>query len=143
MQIIYSLPHVFKPGADQAENSMSLEVLLESLIGMNLVYLQSMKRRGHSVRPLYRAGVIYGRTIWWETIPALYRRGFGDCKSLTCALIAQYRFDGFDAKPVHRWIPNENAIDYHILVQTEKDGFLDPSRVLGMGKDENSRLIDF
>lgn len=82
----------------------------------------------------------YARTQVWEPIPALYKRGYGDCKSLTAALIAQYRLAGKKARPVFRFVPRpDGGTDYHILVQTER-GFEDPSKVLGMGKNEVAKF---
>lgn len=138
MQIIFNLPQVFGEGSDRAENSLVLKQLLDTLISINIVYLKNQQLAKRAVPPLYRSGVRYGRTIWWEPIPALYARRFGDCKSLTAALIAEYRLRGIPAEPVHRWITSPTgATFYHILVQTDK-GFEDPSKVLGMGKDENA-----
>ena len=138
MQIVFNLPQVFSQGSDRAENSLVLRALLDNLIRINLIYLACESDRGRPVPSLYRSGVRYGRTVWWEPIPALYERGFGDCKSLTAALIAEYRNEGIPCNPVHRWIDGPNGTtNYHILVQTER-GFEDPSKVLGMGKDENA-----
>lgn len=137
MQIVYNLPHVFHPGASRAENAEVLEVLLNSLVQINLVFLQRMKRQGYSVPSLYESGVVYGRTTWWECIPALYKRRYGDCKSLTAAIVAEYTMKKMKARPVFRWDPNPSSTNYHILVQT-RNGFEDPSKVLGMGKDENA-----
>ena len=135
MQIAYNLPHVFNPRASQAENARVLRILLDTLINLNQAYLEN-----HTVLPLYKSGVVYGRTRIWEPIPALYSRGYGDCKSLSAALIAEYRRQGIDCAPVFRWNKAKGyragETDYHILVQTAK-GFEDPSKVLGMGKDEN------
>lgn len=136
MQITFSLPHVFHPGSDQDENADALRDLLDCLIRLNLGYL-----RCNAVRGLYQSGVVYKRTEVWDTIPELYKKGFGDCKSLSAALIAQYRISGVDCAPVFRWIKRADgsgATDYHILVQTAKS-FEDPSKVLGMGRNENSR----
>lgn len=134
MQIEFNLPHVFRSGSDQTENAIVLRALLECLIDINRAYLR--------IRPetpiLYNSGVRYGRTTWWECIPALYSRGLGDCKSLTAALVAEYIEKGIPAKPVFRFRQNEyGGTDYHILVQT-RQGFEDPSKVLGMGQDENA-----
>jgi len=137
MQITYSLPHVFHPGASQVENAQVLKILLDTLINFNTAYLKN-----HTALPLYQSGVIYGRTQIWEPIPALYARGYGDCKSLSAALIAEYRKRGIACKPVFRFIENARqpgSINYHILVQTE-NGFEDPSKVLGMGKNENAHF---
>jgi hypothetical protein len=123
--------HLFNPHARPVENARALRVLLESLIALDRDHL-----RDHTERPLYRAGVVYGRTRRWLTIPSLYDNGYGDCKSLTAALIAEYRNHGIPAKPVFRWIQNRKTKfrDFHILVQTDS-GYEDPSKVLGMGQD--------
>lgn len=135
MQITYNLPHVFFPGSDRTENANVLQALLDMLIHINMIYLQKMKRAGHPVPSLYESGVVYGRTRWWEPIPALYDREYGDCKSLTAAIIAEYKMKNVLCRPVFRWSPNPESTDYHILVQTATE-FEDPSKVLGMGKDE-------
>lgn len=142
MQITYNLPHVFNPAASQAENAQVLRVLLDCQIGINLVFLKN-----HAAVDLYHSGVVYGRTRIWDCIPALYQRGYGDCKSLSAALIAQYRRKGIECAPVFRWIKSSNPnrigeTDYHILVQTAK-GFEDPSKVLGMGRNENAYFNEY
>ncbi len=137
MQIILNVPHAFFTDSSSVDNAYALRALLDCLIDLNLGYL-----RTHSVPSLYKSGVRYGRTTWWEPIPALYARGKGDCKSLTAALIAQYRLTGVEARPVFRWITKEGGgTDYHILVQT-LSGFEDPSKVLGMGKNENMKFTE-
>lgn len=134
MQITFNLPHVFFPGSPRDEDADALKALLDCLIQLNQDFL-----RKHSVPALYRSGVFYARTEIWDTIPALYSRGFGDCKSLTAALVAEYRMRGIDCRPVFRWIDGANGSkNYHILVQT-REGFEDPSKVLGMGQNENQR----
>lgn len=104
------------------------------LIAVNLDYL-----RFHSVPTLYRSGVRYAKTQKWLSIPALYRDGLGDCKSLTAALVAEYRYNRVFANPVFRFIENkrkgDGILDFHILVQTST-GFEDPSKVLGMPHSE-------
>lgn len=137
MQITYNLPHVFFQGASKVENAQVLRILLDALIRLNEAFL-----RNHAVPGLYQSGVVYGRTQIWETIPALYARKYGDCKSLTAALIAEYRRKGIKCEPVFRWVgakdpDRQGETDYHILVQTAK-GFEDPSKVLGMGRNENA-----
>ena len=141
MLIRYNVPQVFYPGSDKTENAMVLRVLVDTLVRMNLVHLRCEKRRGRTVPLLYKSGVYYDRTLWWEPIPALYGRGFGDCKSLSAALIAEKQFyDGVIAIPTFRWVENlDGSVDYHILVQVGSE-FEDPSKVLGMGADENRRF---
>lgn len=141
MLIRFNLPHVFYPGSDKTENALALRALMDALIQLNLVYLACEKRRGGTVPRLYSSGVVYDRTLWWETIPALYARRYGDCKSLSAAYIAEKRFyDKVNALPTFRWVENlDGSVDYHILVQIG-DGFEDPSKVLGMGQNENRRF---
>ena len=137
MQITFNLPHVFHPGSSPDENAAVLKALMECLISVNVAYL----KRHPSTPALYRSGTRYFRTLWWEPIPALFASKAGDCKSLTAALIAEYRLAGIPAKPVFRWVRNPNgSTDYHILVETAR-GFEDPSKVLGMGHDENARFF--
>jgi hypothetical protein len=136
LQITLNLPHVFFPGARTVENAQALRILLDCLINLNRVFLRS-----HAAPTLYKSGVRYGRTRLWEPIPALYRRQYGDCKSLSAALIAEYREKGEHAEPAFRWIKNsEGGTDFHILVHTTR-GFEDPSKRLGMGSNENAHFI--
>ena len=130
----FCLPHVFQADSCQVANAFVLRALLDCLIDIDVAYLKH-----HSVIPgLIDSGVVYGRTQIWDSTPALYARGYGDCKSLSATLIAQYRFRGQQALPVFRFVKNKNKTsDFHILIQTPT-GFKDPSKVHGMGKDENS-----
>lgn len=132
MQIIHNLPEVFERGSSSARNARALKIELDCLIAHDLDYLQH-----HACPKLKNAGVIYGRTVWWENIPAVLERGYGDCKSLSAWRTAELRHAGLAAKPVFRWVKNPDGYrDFHILVQTE-GGFEDPSKELGMGRDEN------
>lgn len=101
----------------------------------------------HTVPVLYKSGVRYGRTTIWDSIPGLYARKYGDCKSLTCAKIAEMRMAGVACEPAFRWKKRsgdgwdkESPNDFHILIQTGT-GFIDPSKVLGMGKNENEKFF--
>jgi len=139
MQITFELPHVFSPSASAEENAYALRALLDCLINLNVAYLRSMVRKGVAVPPLYQSGVVYGRTTVWDTLPALYLRRYGDCKSLSAALIAQYRMRGIKADPVFRFNPRKDgskALDFHILVQLGNGTYEDPSKRLGMGTNE-------
>lgn len=134
MEITFDLQHWFSPDTSTADNAFALRALLDCLCNINQSYL-----RNHRVPPLYKAGVVYRRTEVWDAIPALYSRGYGDCKSLACALVAEYRHHGIPAQPTFRWVERKGAPiltrDFHILVQTPS-GYEDPSKVLGMGADE-------
>ncbi len=143
VRLDYDMPHVFHPQSNAEDNARALDASLEYLISLNQIFLD----RYPTTLPLYRSGVRYGRTKVWDTIPALLFRKYGDCKSLTAARIAELRKQGFEARPVHRWIMPKGEggpTDFHILVltnartpYTNKDGFEDPSKVLGMEADEN------
>lgn len=140
MQIPFELsPSLFSPGSSELENARCLRVLLDALIDLNGAYL-----RHHTASPLYTSGVVYGRTITWDMLPVLYAKKLGDCKSLAAALIALARRDGISCEPVFRFKRKpDGSILYHILVQLRKPNrfgafYEDPSKVLGMGKDENA-----
>jgi hypothetical protein len=141
-----NLPHVFAPGASEEENAQALCCLMEHLISQNQIYL----KRHHDWPGLYRSPVVYGRTRVWDSIPALAERGYGDCKTLSAALIAEYRNAGIPARPVFRYVDNGKGVlsdlgvqagrnDFHILVETPK-GPEDPSKIKGMGRDENAHF---
>lgn len=127
-------PFVFHAGANPTANAKVLRILLECLINIDRVFLRAYP----NTPPLYKSGVVYGRTDEWDAIPSLYGKKYGDCKSLSACLIAQYRESGIEARPVFRFNSNpDGSTDYHILVL--RDGaFEDPSKVCGMGKNEFS-----
>ena len=139
--IPFDLNHWFQPDTSPVENAHALRALLDCLISLNQAYYKYNPR----TLPLYRAGVVYERTDEWLPIPALYLQGYGDCKSLACALIAEYRHNGVPCEPAFRWAVRKHAPevvrDFHILVET-KNGYEDPSKVLGMGADEVALISD-
>lgn len=136
-QWTFSVP-AFQERSTALENAEALHALLRCLTAINVEY---HKNRIGQVSRLYDSGVIYKRTVVWDSIPALYARRYGDCKSLTCALVAEYTIMGIFAKPVFRFLPRDMSPTqgevFHILVQTP-NGFEDPSKVLGMNRNENS-----
>lgn len=135
MELTFNLKHWFESSSSMLENILALRCSMDYMINLNHSFLLY-----HRVPGLYQSGVRYARTRIWEPIPALYFRRLGDCKSLSAALIAQYRMRGVRAEPVFRWVSNtDESVDYHILVQTYS-GFEDPSKVLGMGTNENERF---
>jgi len=126
--------------------------MLDALIVVDQNYL-----RHHAARPLYAAGLHYARTDLWEPIPALYAASyhgtdrqdsnfparfgrFGDCKSLTAALVAEIRENGLAAEPVFRFSTRPGGSNlFHILVRWHdgrRERWEDPSAKLGMGQDE-------
>jgi hypothetical protein len=137
MLIRYNIQHAFYPGSDKTLNALTLQILVDTLVRLNVAYLRECKYHSHPVPLLYESGVVYDRTVVWEPIPALYTRRHGDCKSLTGAWIAQAYMRGISANPVFRFVDNaDGSTDYHILVALSNGTFEDPSKVLGMGQDE-------
>lgn len=134
--LTFDVSYFFRPDASKVEKALALRSLLDNLINLNLVFLQY-----HAAPTLYRSGVIYKRDQIWNPIPSLYEQGSGDCKSLACALIAEYRMRGIAAEPTFRFQPpffKGTKLEYtlfHILVQTPT-GFEDPSKRLGMLKKD-------
>lgn len=141
MEIRFDLSHVFDRQDSDVENAYVLQSLLNCLTNVNMAFLKFARA---SVPRLYESGVRYGRTKVWYPIPSLYRMGYGDCKSLACALVAEYRVKKkIRARSVFRFVRNNRGgNDFHILVETpdcngyDKKQFEDPSRKLGMGKNE-------
>jgi len=144
-QVAFQLGKAFSPGSSPRENARKLYALLGCLKAINLAYIQ---RRGlvgvdayGSVVPTYDTPVYYDRTIVWDSIPALQARGYGDCKSLACAIGAEYEYRGYKTMPVHRYVRAEDSdtgqMQYHILVLGPY-GFEDMSKVKGMGYHENA-----
>ncbi len=156
MEITFNFPYVFVPGSSRVDNAYALRALLDCLVSLNLAYL-----RRHAAPALYASGVVYGRTTIWEPSAALYlpnkhsrkQSGIiwwdpigdsggkkrGDCKSLSAALIAELRHQGKEAMPQFRFAPRTDGsgiLDFHILVRTGYNQYEDPSRKLGMGRDE-------
>ena len=115
---------------------------MDYMVTMNRIFLEESQHLGHAVKSLYSSGVVYDRTTWWEPIPALYGRGYGDCKSLTAAWVAQAEFmQKIKSRPVFRFVDNDDgSTDYHILVELANGRFHDPSKVLGMGADEVAKF---
>lgn len=133
--------HWFEPDTSPVENAYALRALLDCLISLNEAYL----KHNPKTPPLYKSGVYYERVDEWMPIPALYELGYGDCKSLACALVAEYRAAGIACDATFRWIvrPNTPEIvrDFHILVEVAPGmHFEDPSKVLGMGKNEVEQI---
>lgn len=131
-QIVVNLENVFTPGASRLANARSLRNLLEYMTHENMGYLSD-----HPETPsLFSSGVVYARTVWWENLPAAYKRKEADCKTLTPILGAQYRMKKVWCRPVFRFLQKpDGQLLFHILLET-RSGWDDPSAKLGMGADE-------
>lgn len=145
--IAFLLPRAFHTNSDLVANAEALRPLLDCLCDIDFEYLRYRKPLvGTPQLPyLYDHPLRYGRTVIWDSTPALYLRGKGDCKSLVGARVAELRFAGIEANPQFRFLPpkmtDNGQFQYHILDQTpiapvETNWVEDPSKVKGMGKDE-------
>jgi hypothetical protein len=139
-QITFFLPDAFRPDSTSLANAKALRTLLRCLSSIDLLYL---KFRQGAVVPLYMHPVYYDRTIVWDSTPALYARGHGDCKTLACTQEAEYQYQGIPCETVFRFDPptkDKPVMLYHILLQTPmgQTVFEDPSKVKGMGANENA-----
>jgi len=127
--IPFVLSHEFSGGASAEENSFALRALLVALIALDRRYL----RNHPNTPPLYASGVVYMKTPGWLTIEAMYRKGYGDCKSLAAALIAERAEQGIECRPVFRDIKRgDGGYEFHILVQCPDGRYEDPSKICGM-----------
>lgn len=140
MKITFNIPYAFNPQSTEVDNARALRALLDCLVAINVAFLKT-----HRVPSLYQSGVRYGRTTLWEAIPALYARGRGDCKSLTCALAAEYQMRGIECRPAFRFrkrVPGAefSERDFHILLEVPRSisptGWEDPSKKLGMNSGD-------
>jgi hypothetical protein len=138
----FLLPRVFSTGSNLVENSRAAEALLECLCNIDLAYLQfrgGLLGLGGTVVPLYDHPLRYDRTVVWDTTPALYARNYGDCKSLSATRVAEHRYQGFEARPMFRFMPPSQSHDgeyqFHIVLLTN-NGHEDPSKIKGMGQNE-------
>lgn len=139
-QVTFDLPSLFNAGSHPLENAEAIQGLLCCLIELNVLFLRMFP----NAPKLYDSGIVYDRTDVWDTIPALYGRRYGDCKTLSCALVAERSVAGRRAIPVFRWLPNVDVnspyhVNYHILVLSEF-GWEDPSKVCGMTDNENAHF---
>ena len=125
---VFRIDRAFNPRASNQTNAAALESLLTCLSNLDSIWLRYHPRH----IPLYNSGVYYARTLVWDTIPALYHRGFGDCKSLTACRIAELRSDGIWCRPVFRHKPRVSSTMFHILLMRENAEWEDPSKALGM-----------
>ncbi len=128
-RIVFRIVDAFNPRSTDKQNAIALEALLRCLIDLNILWLQQYP----NTPALYDSGVYYSRTTVWDTIPALYARGYGDCKSLTAARIAELWLTmNIHTIPVFRFDTQADGTMFHILVMMLDGLNEDPSKILGM-----------
>lgn len=130
--IVFGIDGAFHPRASKVNNAIALRALLDCLISLDSICLDS----NPNLPRLYQSGVIYRlmpTMAPWDTIPTMVHRGFTDCKSLVAARIAELRRDGKSAIPVFRNITDGWGTMFHILILHGNGQWECPSRLLGMG----------
>lgn len=125
--VAFKIDKAFQQRSSNIVNAAALETLLDALTALDSIWL-----RYHRHTPLYFTPVYYARTIVWDTIPALYSRGFGDCKSLSACRVAEMRRQGIWCRPCFRHKSTVSATMFHILVMYADGSYEDPSKALGM-----------
>jgi len=130
--IVFTVVNAFDKRSLATKNAIALEALMKCLTDLDSLYLELRASKGVSTPLLYDTPVYYERTIVWDTTPALYRRGFGDCKSLAACRVAELRRMGIPCRVVFRFDSNVQMTMFHILVMHEDGTFEDPSKVKGM-----------
>ena len=124
----FRIDKAFTPSSSDLQNAAALATLLACLCQLNGIWLLF-----HPLTPpLYATSVYYQRTEVWDTIPALYQRGYGDCKSLTAVRVPELRRGHIWARPVFRFKELPEGTMYHILIMFQDGTWEDPSKFLGM-----------
>lgn len=127
--VVFTIDGAFTPRSSKKQNAAALETLLAALCALNRIWL----RFHPGAFPLLaHSSVYYARTDIWDTIPALLRRGFGDCKSLSACEVAEFRQEGTWCRPVFRFQGNAQSTMFHILIMLEDGSWKDPSAERGM-----------
>lgn len=129
---------------DRERSERAMHFLLHALCCINYEYL-----RTYGAPPLYRSGVRYDNARAgkkeWQDIPKTLALRNGDCKDLACWLVAEDWRRGVRSRPFIRYKTKQyrdaqgrthNFSLYHVLVQRPGGALEDPSRALGMGRDE-------
>jgi hypothetical protein len=129
--VVFGIDGAFNPHSSKSQNAAALRALLDCLVELNVIYRLAFP----NTPGLYQSGVFYHlmpSKAPWDTIPTLYARRFGDCKSLVAARIAELRQQGCIAKPVFRHIKAGWGTMFHILILYPNGQWECPSRILGM-----------
>lgn len=141
MRNIELITSAFRAGTPREESHEIMEILLRSLVSLNVAYL---RRHPHGVPSLDQSGVFYMREPkgyeQWLTIPMVLQQGHADCEDLAayrCAWLQQR--EGIPAWTCFKWRRRGDALIYHILVCKPDGTIEDPSRELGMGWGEDRK----
>lgn len=144
---------IFQDGWTREQSERALDLLLELLTQLDLIYLTA-----HPETPrLYDSGVRYyhdgrgsaaGLVDEYLTVDEALSEGVADCKSLAAWLAAEYRVSGRDpgARCTKKFVEVDDPdvgrlLLYHVLTLRSDGTIEDPSRVLGMNQDEPDGYI--
>jgi hypothetical protein len=111
---------------------------IKPLLVANVIINRFYLRANPHTPPLYAAGVRYQNedpTKGYEDfaiIPAIMKRGWGDCDDLCPWRVAELQEQGENAKIRIKWKTTPNGKLYHIQVRRADGRIEDPSRILGM-----------
>lgn len=131
---------------------MAVRFILQSAVQVNLKLLEINRLRHRKsggrvplIPPLYLSGVRYQEEpVDWDrehfdTIPVILGRKWGDCDDLAPWRCAELIFSGEDrrANVAVKWkfLPNGKKL-YHVVVRRSSGQLEDPSRILGMGRNQ-------
>lgn len=126
--VAFRIDNAFARHSSDLQNAAALRTLMNCLVELNIIWL----RFHPSTLPLYQTPVYYRRTTLWDTIPCLYARGWGDCKSLAACRVAENHRNKLWCRSVFRFLPGKSSIMFHILLMYADGTWEDPSKALGM-----------
>jgi hypothetical protein len=115
----------------------AFEAAVEGLCGVNCVLLDAL---GSRLTPLYESHIRYREpgTVKWQTVADLYDDGWGDCKSLVAARVAELRV--YEAEPaMPRVYLTGREHRYHAVVVRDDGTIEDPSAILIAAEREERR----
>lgn len=141
------------PDVDDARHFVPLQIMLEALCKVNAYHCRHALLAGMPYPPLYASGVRYKAEKPteedWPDIPAVLKKGNGDCEDLVAYRVGELRAAGYECEPVLKWqfldaktlkaigyprkhIPDRGVWLVHCLVRFPNGMIEDPSKVLGM-----------
>ncbi len=113
---------------------------LDGIVAINRVAIRSGE-----VPPLYRSGVRYvEEPVGVETFRdavMTYRLRHGDCAHLAAWRVAELQEQGTDASIRITWQPHRLGRLFHVNVRLPSGGVEDPSDILGMNGDNDSKRM--
>lgn len=117
----------------------TVRCLLEALVAVNRITLKS----DASIKPLYSSGVVYQREPkgqeTFNDITVIRHYGYGDCAHLAAWRCAELRNAGENATLRLTWkVTRRGKRLFHVQVRRADGRIEDPSKLLGMGKNEDA-----